>query len=190
MGLWRTLHFRDKIKNGFIKAGVLPLVKAIAVRVIVFAFNFMAQDNARYSVDIFVDTAQSMQGCHYQEGANTGDEHGRGSSYTLGDYDQSSWQGLLKIFPAVVNVTYFRPYIWMVKNEGMLAQAIESLVFLLATVFILLKVGPLKVYRSISNDSFLLMCVVLLFSLDLRWVFVGIILGPCRGIRSPLYLFM
>lgn len=43
---------------------------------------------------------------------------------------------------------------------GMLAAAIESFVFLLVTVFILLKVGPLRVYSYIANDSFLLMCVV------------------------------
>ena len=42
----------------------------------------------------------------------------------------------------------------------MLAQAIESLLFLVFTVFTFLKVGPIKVYRFISNDSFLLMCVV------------------------------
>ena len=48
----------------------------------------------------------------------------------------------------------------MVKNEGMLARAIESLLFLIATVFVLLKVGPIKVYKYISGDSFVLMCVV------------------------------
>ena len=158
--LWRTLHLRDNIKNGFIKAAVLPLVGAIAIFVMVYALNFLAQYNARYSVDSFVDTAASMQGWHYVEGANSSAENGRGSSYTLGDYDQSSWKGLLKIFPAAVNVTYFRPYLWEVGNAGMLAQALESLVFLLATVYILLKVGPLKVYGYISNDSFLLMCLV------------------------------
>ncbi len=158
--LWRTLYLRDRIKNIYIRSAVLPFVGAASIFAMVYALNFMAMYNARYSMDSFVDTAQSMQGWHYVEGANSADSHGRGSSYTLGEYDQTSWQGLLKVFPAAVNVTFFRPYIWEVSNTGMLAQAIESLIFLLATILILFKVGPLKVYRYISNDSFLLMCVV------------------------------
>ncbi|NEN23412.1 hypothetical protein G3O08_07855 [Cryomorpha ignava] len=158
--LWRTLHLRDKIKNSYIRAAILPLVGAVSIFAMVYTLNFMAQYNKTYSMDSFVDTAQSMQGWHYVEGENSGDNHGRGSSYTLGAYDENSWQGMLKIFPAAVNVTFFRPYIWEVKNAGMLAQAFESLVFLLFTLFAVLKTGPIKVYRYISNDSFLLMCVV------------------------------
>ena len=158
--LWRTLHLRDKIKNNYIRAAVLPIVGVVSIFGMVFTLNFMAQYNQQYSMDSFVDTAQSMQGWHYVEGENSGDNHGRGSSYTLGDYDQNSWQGLLKIFPAAVNVTYFRPYLWEVRNAGMLAQSFESALFLLFTVLTVIKVGPLKIYSYISGDSFLLMCVV------------------------------
>ncbi len=160
IGLWRTLYLRDKIKVKFIRTAVLPIVGALSVIVMVISLDFLAKYNARYSMDSFVDTAQSMQGWHYKEGENTADQHGRGSSYTLGEYDQTSWKGLLKVFPAAINVTYFRPYLWEVKNAGMLAQAIESLLFLMAVVFVLMKVGPRKTYAYIANDSFLLMCVV------------------------------
>ena len=160
IGLWRTLYLRDKINNGFLRAITLPIVGAVSIFVVVYSLDFLAQYNQRYSVDSFVSTAQSMQGWHYVEGQNTADSHGRGSSYTLGEYDASSWQGMLKVFPAAVNVTFFRPYLWEVNGAAMLAQAIESLLFLLFTVFTILKVGPIKVYRFISNDSFLLMCVV------------------------------
>ena len=101
-----------------------------------------------------------MQHWHYKEGHNTSEQNGRGSSYSLGEYDESSWRGLLKIFPAAVNVTFFRPYIWEVKNAGMLAQAFESLLFLYFTILTILKVGPIKFYSTITNNSFLLMCVV------------------------------
>ncbi len=144
IALWRTVHLRDKIRNTYIRAAVLPLIGAGSIVAMVYTLNFMAQYNQRYSVDSFVDTAQSMQGWHYKEGHNTAEENGRGSSYTLGEYDENSWQGLLKIFPAAVNVTYFRPYIWEVKNAGMLAQAIESLLFLLFTVLTIIKVGSLQ----------------------------------------------
>lgn len=160
VALWRTLHFKDKIKNQFFKALALPVIGVVAIFSIVQLLDFMAQYNTQYSVDNFVNTAQSMQGWHYVEGKNTSDQHGRGSSYTLGDYDHSSWRGLIKIFPAAVNVTFFRPYLWEVKNAGMLAQGIEGALFFIFTVMVIARAGPVKTYRYITNDSFLLMCVV------------------------------
>lgn len=157
--VWRTLYLRDKIKVGWLKALVLPVFGSLAIVVVVYALSIMGQYNKKYSVDSFVSSAQSMQGWHYQEGHNTSEQYGRGSSYTLGDYEETP-MGLLSIFPAAVNVTFFRPYIWEAKNMAMLAQAIESLLFLFFTIYILIKVGPFKVYSYISNDSFLLMCVV------------------------------
>jgi len=158
--LWRTIYLRDKIKSSIIRALVLPIVGVFAAVAVVFALDVLAKYNQQYSLDSFVNTAQSMQGWHYVEGANTADQHGRGSSYTLGEYDASSWRGMLSVFPAAVNVTFFRPYLWEINGLAMLAQAIESLLFLLFSIFTLLRVGPIKVYRFISNDSFLLMCVV------------------------------
>jgi hypothetical protein len=158
--LWRTLHFRDKISNSFIRGSILPIVLGISVLGMVFTLDLLSKYNQRYSMDSFVDTAQSMQGWHYKEGANTSDQHGRGSSYTLGTYDASSWQGMLKVFPAAINVTFFRPYLWEVKNTGMLAQAIESLIFLLFAIMTILKVGIFRIYKYISNDSFVLMCFI------------------------------
>lgn len=158
--LWRTLHFRDMLPRGLIRSAALPVVGLVAVVGIVFALDVLAKYSSQYNVDSFVSTAQSMQGWHYQEGANTSDQHGRGSSYTLGEYDGSSWRGLLQIAPAAINVTYFRPYLWEADNVAMLAQAVESLLFLLFTVYVVLKVGPLRTYRIVTNDSFLLMCVV------------------------------
>lgn len=158
--LWRTLHFRDILPRGLIRSAALPVVGFVAVVGIVFALDVLATYSPRYSVDSFVSTAQSMQGWHYREGANTSEQHGRGSSYTLGEYDDSSWRGILRVAPAALNVTYFRPYLWEVDNAAMFAQGVESLLFLVFTVYVVLKVGPVRTYRIVTNDSFLLMCVV------------------------------
>jgi hypothetical protein len=158
--LWRTLYLRERIKSAALRTATLPVVAALSVFAVVYSLDFLAKYNETYSLNSFVDTAQSMQGWHYVEGANGADDHGRGSSYTLGEYDASSWRGMLKVFPQAVNATFFRPYFWEANGATMLAQAIESAVFLVFALITLLKVGPLRVYRYISNDSFLLMCVV------------------------------
>jgi len=157
--VWRTLFLRDKIKIGWIRSLVLPIFGSLAIVTVVYALNILGQYNKKYSVNSFVKTAQSMQGWHYVEGHNTSEQFGRGSSYSLGEYEETTI-GLLKIFPAAVNVTYFRPYLWEVKNAAMLAQALESLAFLLFTLYVIFKVGPYKFYKIISNDSFVLMCLV------------------------------
>ena len=158
--LWRTLYLRERIKSAALRTATLPVVAALSVFAVVYSLDFLAKYNETYSLNSFVDTAQSMQGWHYVEGANSAADHGRGSSYTLGEYDASSWRGMLKVFPQAVNATFFRPYFWEANGATMLAQAIESAIFLVFALITLLKVGPLRVYRYISNDSFLLMCVV------------------------------
>ncbi len=157
--IWRTLYLRDRIKINWLKSLVLPVFGGTAIIAVVYALSVLGQYNKKYSVNSFVSTAQSMQGWHYVEGENTSEQYGRGSSYTLGEYEETP-MGLLSIFPAAVNVTFFRPYLWEVKNAAMLAQAIESLLFLFFTVFTFLKLGPVRFYSYLSNDSFLLMCVV------------------------------
>lgn len=157
--IWRTLHLRDKISVSWVRALVLPILGSLTIVVVVFALSVMSQYNKKYSVDNFLNAAESMQGWHYKAGHNTSDQYGRGSSYTLGNYDEST-MGLIKIFPAAVNVTFFRPYLWEADDPGTIAQALESLVYLYFTVTVLLRAGLIKSYRFISNDSFLLMCVV------------------------------
>lgn len=157
--VWRTLYLRDKIPIGWIRNLVLPVFGGLSIVVVVYALNILGQYNKKYSVNSFMSTAQSMQGWHYVEGHNSSEEFGRGSSYSLGDYEEST-VGLLKVFPAAVNVTFFRPYLWEVKNAAMLAQGLESLAFLLFTLYVIFKVGLLKFYKIISGDSFVLMCLV------------------------------
>lgn len=158
--LWRTIYLRDRIKNPIVRSASLPFAAVVSIFVVLYSLDVLAQYNTLYSIENFVDTAQNMQGWHYVEGQNSSDQHGRGSSYTLGEYDASSWSGMLQVFPAAVNVTYFRPYFWEINGAAMFAQAIESFIFLVFTLLTIFKVGPLRFYRSISNDSFLLMCVV------------------------------
>jgi hypothetical protein len=122
------------------------------------SITFLGSFNEKYSVDTVLDTAHGMQTWHYKEGENTSAQHGRGSSYTLGDYDPSI-AGTLAMFWPSVNVTFFRPYIWEVKNVAMLAASIESTVIFLYTLYIFLGLGFFRVLKIINGDAFLLMAL-------------------------------
>ena len=169
LGLYYLLQKRKNIKNKLIKTSILPVVLSFAISISYFGLSYLGEINPKYSVENVISTSQQMQSWHYVEGENSSDNHGRGSSYTLGEYDPSIL-GVIGIAPSAINVALFRPYFWEVKNAGMLAAAIESLGMLIFSIIVLLKVGPRGFIQSTINDNLVLFCII--FSLIFLF-FVG-----------------
>jgi hypothetical protein len=145
---------------------LLPLIVVIGFIGSIYAIDFLGRFNEKYTLDNFVASAQSMQNWHYQEGNNTSAQFGRGSSYSLGEYEPTPI-GILKKFPAAVNVTLFRPYIWESNTFMQLLAALESQLLLVFMIYVLLKVGIRKFFIRINDDSFL----VLMLSFSLIFAF-------------------
>ncbi len=93
-----------------------------------------------------------------------------GSSFSLGVEYDGSVQSLLKIAPAAVVATLFRPFLWESKKISTLFSSIESMIIMFFTLYVLYKAGPVNFVRSIAKDPTVLYC--LLFSL-LFALFVG-----------------
>ena len=64
------------------------------------------------------------------------------------------------MFPASVNVTLFRPYITEAENVMMLFSALESLILMIATIYIFIGLGFFKTLSLLPKDSFLMMCFI------------------------------
>ncbi|NNC84344.1 MAG: hypothetical protein HKN79_12270 [Flavobacteriales bacterium] len=154
--IWIVMNVRDGIRNWVVRSLVFPMLLAVSIFGIAYSVTFIGQFSSKYNVDSVFKTAQSMQSWHYVEGKNTSDQHGRGSSYSLGEYEPDL-AGTLKMFIPAVNVTFFRPYLWEVKNVAMLAAAIESTAIFLFSFFIFLGLGFFRVLRILNKDAFLLM---------------------------------
>ena len=159
MFIWISLGFNQGIKNALLKMIFMPIMLIFMVVAIAFTFTYLGKYNSQFSVDNVIGTAWSYQHWHYVEGENTSEEHGRGSSYTLGEYDPTPL-GVLKMFFPAVNAALYRPYFWEVKNPAMAILALESFAFFIMTLYILFKVGPFVLIRAASKDSFLLMSLV------------------------------
>ena len=159
MLIWLSLGLKDRIKNALLKMIFIPFILIFMMIGIVFTFSYLGKYNSQFSVDNVIGTAWAYQHWHYVEGENTSEQHGRGSSYTLGEYDPTPL-GVLKMFVPAVNVALYRPYLWEVKNPAMLILSFESLAFFILTLYILLRVGPFVLLRAASKDSFLLMSLV------------------------------
>jgi len=82
-----------------------------------------------------------------------------GAGYSLGEFDPTL-QGLAtKLVPAI-NVSLFRPYLWEVRNPLMILAALESLVFLIFTLKVLLTNNPFRSVSRAFKDPNILFCIV------------------------------
>jgi hypothetical protein len=110
--------------------------------------------SASYSMDSILGTAEKTQ--VYLEYI-TKDSGGTG--YTLGDIEFTP-TGLIKLVPKAINVTLFRPYIWEARKVINIPAALESLAFLLFTLYVVFyKVGFFKTFRMIFSNPDVLFCL-------------------------------
>ncbi len=92
------------------------------------------------------------------------------SNFSLGvDFD-GSVGSLLKMAPAAVIATLYRPFIWETRKISTLLSSLESMAMIFFTLFVLFKVGFMRFFKTIRRDPTVLFC--LLFAL-LFALFVG-----------------
>ncbi len=92
------------------------------------------------------------------------------SNFSLGVEYDGSVSSLLKIAPAAIFTTLFRPFFWESKKISTLLSSAESLAIMLFTLLVLFRAGPIRFISAILKDPVVLYC--LLFSL-LFALFVG-----------------
>ncbi len=80
------------------------------------------------------------------------------SSFSLGVTFDGSTSSLVKIAPAAITATLFRPYLWESKKISTLLSSLESLVLMLFTILVFLKAGPFRFAGGIIKDPMILYC--------------------------------
>ncbi|MDA0195531.1 MAG: hypothetical protein O2887_12590 [Bacteroidetes bacterium] len=138
----------NSLKSLALKVIVAPFIIGLAISSGYYAIIMVGEDNARYSIDDFVYTAQTTaEWLHYVSQIQGG------SGYSLGDNDYSTAGIMGKFLPAVW-VSLYRPYLWESHNLVMMISAIESFIMLLLSLWIVFKVGFFKTIRSIIASPF------------------------------------
>lgn len=156
--LWVFLRYTKDIRNTFFRYVLTPFMLVIAGALGFYAVQKIGESNARYSLEAMSETAEITARWLTQMGELQG-----GSVYSLGDYDYSTAGMIRKAIPAI-NVTLFRPYVWETRNPVMFLSALESLFMLLFTVYVVYKKGIQGFFRAISNDPFVLFCLIFAIS--------------------------
>ncbi len=92
------------------------------------------------------------------------------SNFSLGVEFDGSFSGLLRIAPVSVATTFFRPFIWEAHKFSQILAALESLLLMYFTLYVLFKSGLFTFLKLILTDPLIMYC--LLFSVVFA-MFVG-----------------
>lgn len=153
MLLWIYASEFYKIRSKVLKTLLVPFVLALIVVSGFYAVVKIGEDDKRYALENLSRTARITA---YDIGFYTGKN--AGSGYSLGELDDS-FTGMLKLAPAAVNVSLFRPYLWEVRNPLMALSAAESFVLFILTLYILFTKRSLF-FRALGDPN-VLFCLVL-----------------------------
>lgn len=151
---WLFLNYKDRIKSRELRFLSQPVFLGAAVFTAFFSAKFVGAENKQYELSNLSNTiATNATWLGYVSQAEGG------SYYSLGKLDGTMGNLISKI-PGGIWVTLFRPYLWEVRNPVMLMSALESFVFLILTIYTLLKTGIFRSFRIISSDPFLIFSLI------------------------------
>jgi len=151
--IWLYMAGMKRVKNPVLKAMVVPVAVSIALFGMYFSIIEIGENNKRYNIENVTYTAEATA-----RWLTFVSEREGGSSYSLGDFDYSP-AGMARKAHKAVWVTLFRPYLWEVKNSVMLFSAIESLLFLILTLYILVRSGPRRLFKYVTSSPVIIFCL-------------------------------
>jgi hypothetical protein len=149
LALWILMTFSHQIRIASVRFLVRLLVIGVVIGAFVLISRSFSKELNRYSLDKITSTIESTRGWIVYA---SGEE---GSAYDLGTVD-ASLGGMLSKFPAAVNVTLFRPFLWEVKKPIMLLSALESMMFFILLLIVFYRNGVLKTFVTIFKNPNLL----------------------------------
>ena len=110
-----------------------------------------------------------------------------GSAYTLGEIEYSA-TGVLSKVPAALNVTFFRPYPWEIRNATMALAAVESIILLILFLYFLFYRG-IKSIRFALNDPLFGFTIMFCFILGFAAGFTSYNFGALVRYKMPIMPF-
>lgn len=158
--LWWGSRNVARLKSTVLRFLVAPLAAVVIAALGFLAVTKVTENHTRYNLSNLSTTARITA---YDIRYGWGARFGEGSGFTLGELD-GTWQGMLRLAPAAINVTLFRPYPWEVRNPLMLLASVEALVLLVFTVVIIFGVRQ-NIFRYLKEPNVLFcLCFAISFA--------------------------
>lgn len=144
----------QQIRFKFLRYILAPILISISVYSFTTIFSAYNDELGGYSVE---EVTSSISHLNEVLEARSGREDAA-SNFDLGEQYDGTFSGLIKIAPVATATTFFRPFIWEAHKMSQLMAAIESLILMFFTLFILLKSGPFRLVKWILSDPLIMYC--------------------------------
>ncbi len=186
--LWTLITFQKNIANQLLKT-----LSVILAFTLIVGFIFLAGGEVVKQIEqssYFQEVQFQMYGFQTDHGWRT-EGHGGGdaSTYTLGETDLSSFFGMMQSVPAAINVTLFRPYPWEVTKIVTLLSSVESMLFLLGTLFVLFRGRFFPVLVKTFSVPEVALCLSYALLLGFVVGFISFNFGVLTRFKTPLLPF-
>jgi hypothetical protein len=179
--LWVFANRLARIRSLVFKFLAIPFATAIMITIGYYSIILIGEDDARYSINRLALTARITA---YDIGFYSGRD--AGSGYSLGELD-GTFIGMITKAPEAINVSLFRPYLWEVRNPLMLLSAVESLLLIVFTGYVIVR-KRLLLFKALADPT-IIFCLV--FSLTFAFA-VGVStfnFGTLARYKIPLLPF-
>ena len=154
------------VKNNFLRYLLAPSLIVLSIFAFTKLLDTFTNELGAYAVS---DVTQSITNLNKGLEQRTGQDDAA-SNFNLGAPFDGSFRGLVKLAPYAIGATFFRPFIWETTKVSQLLAALESLILMFFTLYILLKAGIVTCIKLILTDPLIMYCF--LFSLVFA-LFVG-----------------
>ncbi len=154
-------HLRS-LKNRVLKIAVILFFISASIIGLVFSM-----ENIQSALGNFIGKGSITKTIKsYQQNYNSQQSYAE-SNFSLGVEFDGTPQSLLKMAPAAIVATLYRPYLWESKKISTLLSSLESMVIMIFTLFVIIRVGIIKFLKTIARDPVVLYCMMfaMLFSL-------------------------
>ncbi len=156
--VWLYKLSLKKIPNQMARLLAAPLIILLVMGFGALTVYQISKSSPRYALDRLAETARITA---YDIGRWTG--RSAGSRYDLGDFD-GTLPSMLRLAPAAINVSLFRPYLWEVRNPLMLLAALESFVLTIITLIIVVRMIRYRIRVLRSPAAWFALTFVLVFA--------------------------
>lgn len=150
---WILTTYSYKIKSGFVRFLMTTGIIAVCLGGFVYVMQEYSEVFGKYSLDKIAKTSYVISS-YIQE--QSGDE---GSAYNLGTIQPTAISMLSK-FPAAVNVTLFRPYLWETRKIFQLINGLEATILMLITIKVLISLGLKTFWKTVVGDPTIQFCLI------------------------------
>lgn len=161
--LFLVLKNATLIKNRVVRIGLVATLIVGSMFMFTTVMEKLKDSLGSYAGESLVKSISTYQKAYAEQEDAT-------SNFSLGVEFDGTMRSLIRMAPAAVIATLYRPFIWESKKLATLLSSLESLAIMIFTLLVFFRAGPVTFVRVILKDPAALYC--LLFA-GLFALFVG-----------------